>query len=215
SYRALLAVPSLPRILLGMQIARIAQMMVSIALVLFTLDTYHSAPLAGLVTFASTFPSVLASPLAGALLDRHGRTWLVVADYLVACLAMLLIGGLALGGILQPWMLVAIGLVSALTNPLSAAGLRSLLPILVPRHLWERANAVDSNGYVMATVIGPPVAGLMVEVWGGAVGLIVIGILYAGAACSCGPWSCSGCPFCCSCPPTACSCRSWPWRSAV
>ncbi len=91
--------PSLPRILLGMQIARIAQMMVSIALVLFTLDTYHSAPLAGLVTFASTFPSVLASPLAGALLDRHGRTWLVVADYLVACLAMLLIGGLALGGI--------------------------------------------------------------------------------------------------------------------
>jgi MFS family permease len=182
SYRALLAVPSLPRILLGMQIARIAQMMVSIALVLFTLDTYHSAPLAGLVTFASTFPSVLASPLAGALLDRHGRTWLVVADYLVACLAMLLIGGLALAGVLQPWMLVAIGLVSALTNPLSAAGLRSLLPILVPRHLWERANAVDSNGYVMATVIGPPVAGLMVEVWGGAVALTVIGILYAVAA---------------------------------
>src|SRR5439155_11493985 len=127
-----LAVPSLPRVMLGMQIARIAQQMVAVAMVLFTLDAFHSPPLAGLVTFASGFPGILASPIAGALLDRHGRTWLVIADYAVACVAMVLIGGLSLAGLLQPGLLVLIAMVSSLTAPLSTAGLRSLVPILVP-----------------------------------------------------------------------------------
>ena len=65
SYRALLRVPSLGRILLGMAFARVAQAMVAIALVLFTLTEYHSPPLAGLVTFASTFPGIAISPIAG------------------------------------------------------------------------------------------------------------------------------------------------------
>lgn len=41
SYRALFRVPSLGRILLGMGFARVAQAMVAIALVLFTLAEYR------------------------------------------------------------------------------------------------------------------------------------------------------------------------------
>src|SRR3989337_2397186 len=77
SYRALLRVPTLGRVLVSMQIARVAQSMVSIALVLFTLDRYGSAAFAGLVTFASVFPGLLISPLPGALLAPHGRSRLV------------------------------------------------------------------------------------------------------------------------------------------
>ena len=47
SYRALLSVPWLPRILASMLLARIAQSMVSIAIVLFTLTEYHSPSPAG------------------------------------------------------------------------------------------------------------------------------------------------------------------------
>ena len=42
SYRALLGIPTLPRILLAMQLARIAQAMVGVAIVLFTLEEYRS-----------------------------------------------------------------------------------------------------------------------------------------------------------------------------
>ena len=182
SYRALLAVPALPRVLIGMQIARIAQQMLAVAMVLFTLNAFHSPALTGLVTFASGFPGIIAAPIAGALLDRHGRTWLVIADYLVACLAIVLIGSLSLGGVLTPALLILIAAFASLTAPLSTAGLRSLLPIMVPQHLWERANAMDSNGYVVATLIGPALAGFMVQVWGGAIALIAIGVLFAIAA---------------------------------
>ena len=182
SYRALLRVPTLGRVLLSMQIARVAQSMVSVALVLFTLDRYDSAAFAGLVTFASVFPGLLISPIAGALLDRHGRIRLVLLDYVVALLALALIGGLAIADALPGWLLVMIAVVSSLTAILSHVGLRSLFPILVPEHLWERVNAVDSNGYVVATIIGPPAAAALVAAFGGAVALLVIGVAFGVAA---------------------------------
>jgi len=181
SYRALLRVPTLWRVLLSMQIARVAQSMVSIALVLFTLDEFDSAALAGIVTFASVFPGLLVSPIAGALLDRHGRIRLVLLDYAVALVAMVSIGLLGLAGALSAALLVAIALVASLTAILSHTGVRSLLPILVPEHLWERVNAIDSNGYIVATILGPPAAAALVAFFGGAVALVVIGIAFGAA----------------------------------
>ena len=165
-----------------MQIARVAQSMVSVAIVLFTLDRYGSAAFAGIVTFAIVFPGLLISPLAGALLDRHGRIRLVVLDFAVALLSMVLIGILALLDLLPGPVLVVIAVVSSLTSILSHVGLRSLFPILVPEHLWERVNAVDSNGYVVAIILGPPAAAAMVALFGGAVALIVIGLAFGFAA---------------------------------
>ncbi len=182
SYRALLAVPSLTRILLSMAVARIAGAMVSIAIVLFTLSAYRSPELAGAVLFASIMPGLLVSPIAGALLDRHGRTRLVMLDYFVGAGSLALIGGLALAGALPPWLLVVISAIASLTTPLSNTGLRSLFPIIVPEHLWERINAIDSNGYVASTLIGPPIAAVMVQVAGGPVTLVVIGATLALAA---------------------------------
>jgi MFS family permease len=182
SYRALLRVPTLGRVLVSMQIARVAQSMVSVALVLFTLDRYGSPAFAGLVTFTSIFPGLLISPLAGALLDRHGRIRLVLLDYVVALGAMVLIGGLALIDALPGPLLLVIALISSLTAILSHVGLRSLFPILVPEHLWERVNAVDSNGYVVAIIIGPPAAAALVAFFGGAVALLVIGVAFGAAA---------------------------------
>jgi MFS family permease len=181
SYRALLAVPGLPRILVSMQLSRIAQSMVGVTLVLFTLAEYHSPALTGVVTFVSVFPGLLVAPIAGALLDRHGRTRFVILDYAVALLALSLIGGLALAHALPVPILLAITVVSSLTAILSNSGLRSLFPILVPERLWERVNAIDSNGYLIATILGPPIAAALVSVVGGATTLILIGILYGAA----------------------------------
>jgi MFS family permease len=182
SYRALLEVPSLGRILFGMSVARIAGGMLSVALVLFTLQEFGSPALAGVVTFVSVFPGIVVSPIAGALLDRHGRGRLVVLDYVVGAGSLALIGGLALAGSLTPPVLIAISAASSLTQPLSNSGLRSLLPLMVPKPLWERANAVDSNGYVLATLVGPPLAGTIVQLAGGPQSLLVVAALFVLAA---------------------------------
>ncbi len=182
SYRALLAVPALPRVLAGMFVARVTQTALSVALVLFTLDHFHSPALAGFVTFASIFPGLVVSPLAGAILDRHGRTRFIVLDFLIAMGSLVLIGVLGLADLLPAWLLVLITLLSALTGPFSNTGLRSLFPLLVPRHLWERVNAVDSNGYVVASIFGPPIAAGSVGLVGGPVTLIILGGAFGLAA---------------------------------
>jgi MFS family permease len=182
SYRALLSVPGLGRVLVAMQIARIAQTMVGIAIVLFTLTEYGSAPLAGLVTFMSIAPGLVASPIAGALLDRHGRIRLVILDYVVTLVALSLVGILALADRLPPPLLLLIVTVSSLTGILSVTGVRSIFPLIVPRHLWERVNAVDSNGYLVASILGPPIAASLVAFLGGPAAMIVIGSSFGLAA---------------------------------
>lgn len=182
SYRALLAIPQLGRVVLSMQLARIAQAMVGVAIVLFTLSEYHSPALAGIVTFASLFPGIVMSPIAGALLDRHGRVRLIKLDYVIALATMVLIGVLSAAHLLSPVLLVAIATISSLTGPFSQTGLRSLFPLMVPEVLWERVNALDSNGYLVATILGPPMAAAMVAVFGPQAAIIAIGLPYGLAA---------------------------------
>jgi MFS family permease len=182
SYRALLGVPSILRILLGMAIARVAQSMVSVALVLFTLTEYGSPELAGIATFASIFPGIIVSPIAGVLLDRHGRIRLIIIDWVIALGSLALIGALALAHALPGWLLILIATVSSLTSIFSHTGLRTLFPLIVPEHLWERVNAVDSNGYVIATILGPPIAASLVAIVGGPTALILIGLSFGAAA---------------------------------
>ncbi len=143
SYRGLLRVPQLSRVLASMMLARVGNGMVGVAIVLFTLDEYDSPALAGLVTLAYILPGILVSPIAGALLDRHGRVRLIILDYIVAAAALGLIAALALTDRLPAGLLVLIAGLASLTSILSATGLRSLFPIMVPKHLWERVNAVD------------------------------------------------------------------------
>jgi MFS family permease len=175
-------VPYLGRALAGMQISRIAQSMVSLALVLFSLARYHSPELAGLVTLAGIAPGLVVSPIAGALLDRHGRTRLITLDLGIAAVSLALIGSLALADLLPAWLLVLISAASSLTGPLSNTGLRTMFPLMAPPRLWERLNAVDSNGYVVATIVGPPVAALLVGIVGGPIAILLIGLVFAAAA---------------------------------
>jgi len=182
TYRALLAIPGFPRLVGSMMLARVAQQMVSLVLVLFALDRYGSAAVAGAVTFLAIAPGLVCSPIAGALLDRHGRTRLVLLDYALEGVALILIAALAMADALPVPALLLIVVVTSLTGPLSNTGIRTLFPVLVPRELWERANAVDSNGYVVASIFGPALAGALVATLGAPAALIATGALFAVAA---------------------------------
>lgn len=153
--------------------------MLSVALVLFVLSRYHSPVLAGGATSLLLLPGLLLSPIAGALLDRYGRTRLITVDYLVAAAALLLIAGLSAAHDLAPPLLLAICVLASVTRPLSAAGVRSLFPTLVPGHLWERANALDNSSHGLASVIGAPLAGVLVGFAGGEWALAATALLFA------------------------------------
>jgi MFS family permease len=167
-----------------MQLARLAQSMVGVAIVLFVLAEYESPSLAGIVTFASVAPGLLVAPIMGALLDRHGRVRLMSLDYVIAAASLILISALSTAGVLTPALLTAIVVVTSITGVLGIIGLRTILPIMAPAHLWERVNALDSSGYVLSTILGPPIAAGLVALTTPQVALTAIAVPFVLAVVS-------------------------------
>lgn len=188
SYRALFGLPGFPRLAAGTVLARTGGQLWQVALVLFVLQRFHSPALAGFATFLGIVPGLAVSPIAGALLDRHGRLRLILVDYGVGAASLATLATLSLLGLLTPPLMLVIVAVSSLTAPLSMSGTRTLFPLVVPRVLWDRANAVDSGTQALATVVGPALAGFCVAWFGGegaflvtagvfvAAGLVVLGV---------------------------------------
>ena len=167
--------PGFNRLALATLVGRTGQQAASIALVLFVLSRYHSPGLAGFTLAAWSIPGLLLSPMAGALLDRYGRGRLIALDFGVAVASLVSIGTLSLAGLLTPWLLVLIAGAGSLTAMLSNSGLRTYYATLVPPRLWPRANAIDSNGWTVETLVGPPAAGALVGAVGGGWTLVAIG----------------------------------------
>ncbi len=182
SYRALLATPQFRRVLISMELGRIAQAMVPVALVLLALTSFDSPALAGALTFLAVFPGLAAAPFVGALIDRFGKLLAIRLDYLVGAALTAVIAALPVAAPETVPLLLGLTLILGVTQLFSDAGFRSLFPDLVPEHLWERANAVDSSGYQVALIAGPPVAAVLFGLFGQAVAFSAIAITYAASA---------------------------------
>jgi MFS family permease len=166
SYRDLLHVRGFGRVILGTLLARLGGQMWGIILVLFVLQRYRSPSLAGLTLLFSILPGLVFSPVAGALLDRQGRVRLMILDYAVTAALTAAIILLSLANRLPPPLLLLIVSVLGVSNILSITGARSLFPLMLPRHLWDRANGLDSSLYSLTTVVGPAIAGVSVARFG-------------------------------------------------
>ena len=183
SYRATLAVPGFGGLAAATFVGRTAEAMLSVVMVLFVLQRFHSPTLAGLAVLAGLGPSLALSPIAGALLDRHGRVRLIIFDYIVGGSALGATAALSATGHLTPALLLALAVVGGITGMFSAAGLRSVVPLLLPPDLWGRGNAIDSSGYTITVIVGPALGGLLFGLLGPEGALAIGAGLYgAGAA---------------------------------
>jgi MFS family permease len=185
-YRGLLRVPSYPALISSVALARLANSMSQVGVVIYLLDATHSAAIAGAGAAAQLLPGILTGPFVGAWLDRtHARVRGIVATQLLR--AMLLFAVVACGQLHPPaavLLLLLAGL--GVTFPIPNVGFRSLIPVAVPRHLWDQANAADSVSYDSAFVIGPALAGATVTLVGAGWAIVLQGLatLAAGAVAS-------------------------------
>lgn len=182
SYRSLFGVRGFKPLLATALLSRTGLMMATVAFVLFALQRYHSAAIAGLTVFLLVFPGLVLSPINGALLDRFGRTRMMAADLSITAASVLLIAVLAVLNALSGAALLLIVSIASLTGTLSSGGTRALFPLVVPKPLWERANAADVMSYGVAAILGPALAGAVTQWAGGPGALVVVAALYLAAA---------------------------------
>jgi MFS family permease len=182
TYGRLMQLPGFRQLLISSLLTRTASQMWTVGLVLFALQRYHSPSVAGVSLFLLIFPGLLLSPVAGALLDRHGRKRLMTLDFTVAAFCLSLIVALATANRLPVWVLYVVLVGGSLTSTLSLAGARSFFPLIVPRDLWDRGNAADSVCYGVANIAGPALAGALIAVFGSDAALVGAAVGYVAGA---------------------------------
>lgn len=174
--------PEFPRLAISSLFSRTAGAMWQLALVLFVLERFDSPELAGFSVFLSIAPGIVIAPVAGALLDRHGRVRLMIVDYVLSAIFLVALATIAVTGVLSVPLMLLLVLATSLTNPIGHAGARSLFPLIVPRRLWDRANAVDSAGYTVTSIVGAPIAGAITALFGAHTALVATAVLHLAGA---------------------------------
>lgn len=118
----------------------------------------------GGLLMAGALPIVLLAPLVGSLVDRFDSHVLIMVSSLwqaAACALLAFAGGVPQVA-LPLVVLNACG--TAVTNPLFLA----LTTVMVPTERLAAANSVQQGAVTIATMVGPPVGGLLAGVAGGA-----------------------------------------------
>ncbi len=165
--------PAFLRLWLGLSISYLGDQFTMIALLWFVLQLTGSGVALSLVLLCFQLPAMLTGPLLGSVLDRWQPRLVMGLDN---CARALLIGAipvLSWVGILQLWQIYALALLAGALSPATGAGMRVVLPHLVPEEALERANALASTSLQFASLLGPVLAGMLVASVGGTFALLI------------------------------------------
>jgi MFS family permease len=170
-----------PQFLTAATVARLADEMFSVGVVLLILDRTGSPTLAGLTVAAATFPAIVSGPVIGAWLDRTGRRSLIYKiDRLL--LVAVLVTILAVVGKAPDFVLPVLAFITGLTLPVTFTGFTSMIPLIVSEEMLPSANAVEAASLNVALIGGPALAGLLAAAFGppgalvGEIGLTLVAL---------------------------------------
>ena len=120
----------------------------------------------GLLGLSFALPMVLVPPLGGVLVDRVDRVRLLYGTQAGALLLAALLAVLTWRGLVQPGHILLTSGAGALLLAFDNPARQSLIPELVPRRDLLNALSLNSATYTGAALVGPALAGLLLNVVG-------------------------------------------------
>lgn len=149
-------------------VSQVGSALTLIAVPWFVLQTTGSAAKTGLTGAAAVLPYVIAGVFGGGFVDRLGFRRASVAGDVTSGLAIALVPLLAAMGVLAYWQLLVLLFLGTLCNAPGATARRGMVPELaayagVP---LTRANAFVEAIPRLASLLGPPIAGLIIAALG-------------------------------------------------
>ena len=150
----------------GQVISLIGTSLSAFALTIWAWELTGSATALALVVFFNFGPTVIFSPIAGALVDRWDKKWVMMVSDLASGLATILIFFLYTSGNLQIWHLYAAGAFSGLFQAFQWPAYSTAITVMVPKAQYGRAAAMMSLADWGSGIFGPVLAGALIGVIG-------------------------------------------------
>jgi len=151
----------------GQSISLIGTWMQRMAVSWLVYRVTHSSLMLGIVSFAGLIPSMLFSPYAGTLSDRHSRYRILLYSQVAS---MLQSGVLAAIVLLQYYNITAIILLSiaqGIINAFDTTSRQSLMIDLIDnKEDLSNAIALNSSMVNLARLLGPAIAGVILSAFG-------------------------------------------------
>jgi MFS family permease len=155
-------------------VSLLGNVVAAVAIPWFVLVTTGSATRTGVAAFFTTLPLALGALFGGAVADRVGLRRTSVAADLASGAAIAGIPILHAAGALDFWLLIGLGVLGSAFDGPGQAAREALLPATAERAgvSLERATALWTTTEHLAYVLGAPLAGVLIAVFGGPGALI-------------------------------------------
>ena len=153
-------------IALGQFVSMLGTGMTRFAITIYAWQVTGEATALALVGFFAFGPSVLLSPVAGAIVDRANRKLVMMLSDLAAGLMTLAVLGLYLTGELQIWHLYVTGALSGAFESFQFPAYSAAVTTMLPKEQYARANGMISLVESASGVVSPILAGVLIGALG-------------------------------------------------
>jgi len=134
----------------------------------------------GILGACSAVPVIALSPLAGVVADRFPRRLVLFWTNGFIVVAALVLAILTSTGHITLWEIFVLSSIRAATAAFDAPARQSWVPLLVPREALGNAIGLNSVAFNAPSVLGPPVAGLLILSVGVAASFYINAVLTFG-----------------------------------
>jgi MFS family permease len=128
--------------------------------------THHSATAVGIVMGLQFGPQLLLLPWTGYAADRFDRRKLLIATQATSGLLALVLGLLAVTGLVQLWHVYLLAFLSGCVNAVDMPARQTIVSDLVGDEDLSNAVALNSASITVAQMVGPAVAGVLIAAVG-------------------------------------------------
>jgi MFS family permease len=140
--------------------------MTSFAIAVWAWERTGSATTLSLLMFFAIGPAILLGSVAGAVVDRQNRKFVLILADVGAALCTALVLLLYATGSLQIWHLYAANLLAGVFQAFQFPAFSASITLMVPREQYSRANGMMSLVYSIPEVAAPLAAGVLVQAIG-------------------------------------------------
>jgi MFS family permease len=151
---------------LGQMVSAIGSYMTHFAIAIWIWQQTNQATALALIVFCGQISSILATILAGSIVDRFSRKIAIVSSDAVAAISTVCILALYLSGNLQIWHLYVVEVVNGAFVEIQELAYSVAVSTMVPPKHYTRASSMNSMYHYGSIIFAPALAGVLYYIIG-------------------------------------------------